>query len=538
MVMRQAFAGMIWCKQLYLLDVQRWLDGDPGQPPPPPGRSQGRNAGWRHVDAADVISMPDKWEYPWFATWDLAFHAIALAHVDPAIAKQQLLLVGREWYMHPNGQLPAYEWAFGDVNPPVHPIAALRVFQIDGERDYPFLQRVFHKLLMNFTWWVNRKDAEGNNLFEGGFLGLDNIGPFDRSQALPIPAVLEQSDGTAWMAVYCLGMLYMALVLAENDPTYDYVAIKFIEHFTYIGEAMNRLGLWDDEDGFYYDRLAWAGGGKPVRVRSIVGLLPLAAAAVVPAWLVQRVPELMDHLRRFLANRPGNASAMTVLDTIHGSRQGLLAIVSPDRLPRVLSRMLDEQEFLSPHGIRALSRYHRDRPYVMELGGQTFRVDYEPAESSTGMFGGNSNWRGPVWFPVNYLLIEALRRYDAALGPQFKVEHPTGSGRHLSLHDVAGDLSQRLVSIFLNDSQGQRPVFGGTERFQRDPAWHDRLLFHEYFHGDNGAGIGASHQTGWTGLVADLITDPPGRAAAAGIRAEPAAEVRAPAAASPRRRGS
>jgi hypothetical protein len=512
LVMRQAFAGMIWGQQVYLLDVERWLDGDPGQPPPPEGHDRRRNADWRHLNVADVISMPDKWEYPWFASWDLAFHAIALAHVDPSQAKRQLLLMCREWYMHPSGQLPAYEWEFGDVNPPVQPLAALRVYDIDGRRDHDFLERMFHKLLINFTWWVNRKDAEGNNLFEGGFLGLDNIGPFDRSRPLPRPLVLEQSDGTAWMAVYCLGMLYMALVLAEADEAYRDVAVKFLDHFTYVASAINRDGIWHEEDGFYYDRAAYPDGGEPVRVRSIVGLLPLVAVAPMPAWLVERVPDLVAHLRWFLANRPRNAPALTVLGTIE-RREALLAVVSPAQLERLLARMLDAEEFLSPYGIRALSRHHREHPFEMELAGQSFRVDYEPAESTTPLFGGNSNWRGPVWFPVNYLLVGALRRYDAALGPGFTVEHPTGSGRRRSLFDVAEDLSGRLVSIFLDDERRRRPVFGGIERFQRDPAWHDRLLFHEYFHGDCGAGLGASHQTGWTGLVADLIADRPRRRA-------------------------
>jgi hypothetical protein len=414
-VMRQAFAGMVWGKQAYLFDVERWLDGDAAQPPPPEGRALGRNAGWRHLNVADVISMPDKWEYPWFAAWDLAFHAIALAHIDPTFAKRQLLLMCREWYMHPSGQLPAYEWSFGDVNPPVHPLAALRVFDIDGRRDRDFLERVFHKLLINFTWWVNRKDAGGDNLFEGGFLGLDNIGPFDRSQPLPSPAVLEQADGTAWMAVYCLGMLYMALVLAEADRTYEDVAAKFLDHFTYIAGAINRRGIWNEQDGFYYDRVSYPGGGEPVRVRSIVGLMPLVAAAPMPAWLVERIPDLVAHLRWFLTNRPEHAPALTVLGTIE-RREALLAVVPPEQLPRLLGRMLDEGEFLSPHGIRALSRHHRDHPLELTLDGQPFRVDYQPAESTTALFGGNSNWRGPVWLPVNYLLIGALRRYDAALG--------------------------------------------------------------------------------------------------------------------------
>jgi hypothetical protein len=512
LVMRQAFAGLIWGKQTYLLDVQRWLDGDPTQPPPPDTRKQGRNAEWRHVNVADVISMPDKWEYPWFAAWDLAFHAVALAHIDPWFAKQQLLLMCREWYMHPNGQLPAYEWSFSDVNPPVHPFAALQVFDIDGRRDFEFLERIFHKLLINFTWWVNRKDSEGNNLFEGGFLGLDNIGPFDRSLGVPSPAVLEQSDGTAWMAVYCLSMLAMAVILAEHDQTYQDVATKFIEHFTYIASAMNRKGIWNGEDGFYYDQLSHLGdSATPVKVRSIVGLLPLGATVPVPNWVGQRMPEFIGHMEWFLANRPENAAAVTVMGTIRGKREGLLAVVPPEHLPRLLSRMLDESEFLSPYGIRAVSQYHRDHPFDMEIGGQHFHVDYEPAESTTRLYGGNSNWRGPIWFPVNFLLIRALERYDMALGHEFTVEYPTGSGRQASLFEVAEDLSNRLISIFLDD-EGRRPVFGGIEKFQRDPVWHDRLLFYEYFHGDNGAGLGASHQTGWTGLVGHLIADRPRRA--------------------------
>ncbi len=513
MVMRQAFAGMLWSKQLYHYDVERWLEGDPTQPPPPPERLSGRNAGWRHLSNNDVISMPDKWEYPWYAAWDLAFHTVALAHVDPQFAKDQLILLLREWYMHPNGQLPAYEWAFGDVNPPVHAWAAIRVFEIDGSNDYEFLERVLHKLLLNFTWWVNRKDSEGNNVFEGGFLGLDNIGPIDRSAPLPAGIHLEQSDGTAWMAMYCLNLWEMSLLLAHHDPTYEDLAVKFFEHFALIAQAMYDQGLWDEADGFYYDVLHLGGGERvPLRVRSMVGLLPLAATTTLGRATMERLPEFTRAFRWFLANRPKFADVVGHTNVLGQDEGRLFSIVDPDRLRRILAVMLDEDEFLSPHGMRALSRYHLEHPFELPLGDGVARVDYEPGESTSGLFGGNSNWRGPVWFPVNYLVIEALRVFHRYLGDGWRIEFPTGSGRELSLSQVADELAGRLVSLFLDDpASGRRPVFGPYEKFQRDPAWHGMIPFHEYFHGDTGQGLGASHQTGWTGLVADLIVRHMGR---------------------------
>jgi hypothetical protein len=505
LVMRQALAGMLWSKQYYRYDVARWLDGDPTQPPPPAERRDGRNSAWRHVDDSNVISMPDKWEYPWFAAWDLAFHCVALAHVDPEFAKEQLILLLREWYQHPNGQLPAYEWDFSDVNPPVHAWAALRVFEIDGSRDFDFLERVMHKLLLNFTWWVNRKDSTGNNVFEGGFLGLDNIGPIDRSQ-VPEGGLLEQSDGTAWMAFFCLDLLEMSFILAEHDRTYEDLAVKFFEHFALIAEAMNDKGLWDEEDGFYYDVLSLPGRPpEPLRVRSMVGLIPLCSATTLGRATMERLPAFAERFRWFLENRPQYDRVIGNVHTLGVDEGRLFSIVGPNRLRRILERMLDEEEFLSPHGLRALSRYHLDHPFSVAIDGTTATVDYEPAESTTPLFGGNSNWRGPVWFPANYLVIEALRRYARYFGDDFTVECPTGSGQKMSLCEVSDELSRRLVATFLDDGSGRRPVFGGVERFQSDPAWHDRLLFYEYFNGDDGAGLGASHQTGWTGLVADVV---------------------------------
>ncbi|MEP6753745.1 MAG: glucosidase, partial [Candidatus Dormiibacterota bacterium] len=451
-----------------------------------------------------VISMPDKWEYPWYAAWDLAFHCVTLARVDPEFAKAQLVLLCREWFMHPNGQLPAYEWAFGDVNPPVHAWAALRVFEIDGSRDHAFLERIFHKLLLNFTWWVNRKDSEGNNLFEGGFLGLDNIGPFDRSH-LPTEGHIEQSDGTAWMAMYCQNLLEVALVLAEYDKTYEDMATKFFEHFALIASAMNAKGLWNEEDGFYYDVFHYADGRmEPFRAHSLVGLVPLFAVSTIGPDTMARLTEFATRTKWFADHRPDlNAVIQHIHDPGHAGWR-MLSIVSPDRLRRILSRMLDPAEFLSDHGIRALSRYHLEHPCNMDLGGVMASMTYEPAESRTAVFGGNSNWRGPVWMPVNYLLVEVLRVYHRYLGADFKVEFPTGSGQMRDLSQVADDIAGRLIGIFL-DHEGRRPVFGGEARFQEDHAWHDLIPFHEYFNGDTGAGIGASHQTGWTGLVADLI---------------------------------
>ena len=516
LVMRQAFAGLLWSKQFYKYDVVHWLDGDPTQPKPPAAHRAGRNHDWRHLNAKDIISMPDTWEYPWFAAWDLAFHCIPLAVIDPQFAKDQLLLLGHEWYQHPNGQLPAYEWAFGDVNPPVQAWAALRVYQIEArvlekEGDFLFLEKMFHKLLMNFTWWVNRKDADGKNVFQGGFLGLDNIGLFDRSQPLPTGGYLEQSDGTSWMAMFCLNMLSIALELTRRDPSYEDMATKFFEHFIYIAHAMNTMGmedvdLFDQQDGFYYDVLHHPDGTNEfLRVRSMVGLIPLLAVDTMDEPQYAGLEDFQQRIEWFLANRP--ELCKNVADMCEAGHNGrrLLSIVSPDRLRTLLTRMLDETEFLSPHGLRAVSRFHLDHPVIMDVNGVEYRVDYEPAESATGLFGGNSNWRGPVWFPLNYLLIEALQKYDYYLGPSFTVPFPTGSGQSLTLAQVAAELSRRLTRTFLRGDDGRRPVYGGTEVFQTDPHWKDLLLYFEYFHGDNGAGIGASHQTGWTGLVAKLI---------------------------------
>jgi len=510
-VLRQAVAGMLWSKQFYHFDVEHWLEGDPDQPAPPPGRAAIRNGRWRHLNNADVIAMPDTWEYPWYASWDLAFHCIALAHLDPQFAKDQLVLLCREWFMHPNGQTPAYEWDFGDVNPPVLAYAASRVFEIDGRRDFEFLERILHKLAINFTWWVNREDPDGNNVFEGGFLGLDNIAPFDRSK-VPDGGRLAQSDATGWMAFYALSLLELSLTLAGHDDTYEDLATKFYEHFTYIATAMDDQGLWDDQDGFFYDVLTTAAGERiPVRVRSMVGLIPLFAVAVIEADVLDRLAGFRARMEWFEQHRPHFARVCAhSLDRGQGDRV-LLSILSPDRLARVLSRMLDEAEFLSPHGLRALSRWHAEHPFQIDVDGMTARVDYEPGESSTALFGGNSNWRGPVWFPVNHLVIGALERFDAFLGRGFTVEHPTGSGQQADLGAVAADLACRLVSLFLDGPDGRRPVHGTAERFHTDPAWHELIPFHEYFHGDTGAGLGASHQTGWTGLVIDLLLRPPGR---------------------------
>ncbi len=513
-VMRQAFAGLLWSKQFYHYYIRRWLQGDPAGPPPPTGRWHGRNHEWLHLYNEDVISMPDKWEYPWYAAWDLAFHMIPLALVDPDFAKAQLVLFLREWYMHPNGQIPAYEWAFGDVNPPVHAWAALRVYRIErrirGKGDREFLEKVFHKLLLNFTWWVNRKDAEGKNVFQGGFLGLDNIGVFDRSAPLPTGGHIEQSDGTSWMGMYCLNMLAIALELAKQDPAYEDVASKFFEHFVYIAHAMHDIGgeginLWDEADGFYYDVLHSDGDHYPLKVRSMVGLIPLFAVETLEPEVVDKLPGFKRRMQWFIDNHPEFREHVEMTTKPGVGLRRLLAIVSREQLPRVLRFMLDEAEFLSPHGVRAVSRFHKDHPYVLSLNGMEHRVDYEPAESSSGLFGGNSNWRGPIWFPVNYLLIESLQKFHYFYGDMLKVECPTGSGVPLDLWQVATQLSRRLTRIFLRDRDGRRPVYGGVEKFQCDPHWRDLVPFYEYFHGDNGAGIGASHQTGWTGLVAKLL---------------------------------
>ena len=457
--------------------------------------------------------MPDKWEYPWYAAWDLAFHCIPLATIDPDFAKQQLVLLLREWYMHPNGQLPAYEWAFSDVNPPVHAWAAWRVYKIDakrqGKKDRRFLERVFHKLLLNFTWWVNRKDAAGKNVFQGGFLGLDNIGVFDRSQPLPTGGYLEQSDGTSWMGMFCLNMLAIALELAEEDPAYEDVASKFFEHFVYICRAMNDRGgfeLWNEEDGFFYDVLHLPDNRPyPMKIRSMVGLIPLFAVETLESDIVDRLPGFKRRMQWFIENRPDFGNHVETQTTPEGTVRRFLSLVNRERLVSVLKYLLSENEFLSPHGVRALSRWHLEHPYSLHVEGIEYRVDYEPAESKTGVFGGNSNWRGPVWFPVNYLIIESLQKFHHYLGDAYKVEIPTGSGQTANLWDVAAELSRRLTHLFLKDQEGRRPVYGGTEKFQSDPHFRDYVLFHEYFHGDNGAGLGASHQTGWTGLVAKLI---------------------------------
>jgi len=509
-VMRQAFAGMLWSKQFYCYDVARWLDGDPTQPPPPPGRAAGRNGRWRGFDAFDIMSMPDKWEYPWFAAWDLGFHCVALAHVDPAFAKYQLILLCREWFQHPNGALPAYEWDFGDVNPPVQAWAALEVFAVDGGRDLDFLSRVFDKLLVNFTWWVNREDAFGNSLFEGGFLGLDNIGPLDRSH-LPVGGTLEQSDATGWMGFYAMAMASIAVVLHRSGqrPGIDLV-LKFLEHFAGIRDALEDQGLWDETDGLYYDRLLTpAGAAVPVKVRSMVGMIPLLAVGVVDESMLRVSLVVGKHFATLLDARgladPAKLAEAGLLRGPDGHRRLLLSVVDSGRLPRLLTRLFDESEFLSPHGLRALSAYHREHPYEIDVEGVRATIDYEPAESTTPMFGGNSNWRGPVWFPLNYLVVSMLERYHRFYGDDLTIEYPTGSGRQLTLDLVAADLWDRLISIFLPGPDGRRPCFGGVARLQDDPAWYDNLVFSEYFHGDNGAGLGASHQTGWTGLIADVI---------------------------------
>jgi hypothetical protein len=510
-VVRQAYAGLLWSQQFYHYDVKTWLEGDPTAPSPP-SRLSGRNCEWRHLYNRDVISMPDKWEYPWYAAWDLAFHMIPFARIDPAFAKEQLILLTREWYMHPNGQLPAYEFSLGDVNPPVHAWAAWRVYKIaagrDGERDRAFLERMFHKLLLNFTWWVNRKDAAGRNLFSGGFLGLDNIGLFDRSRPLANGAFLEQADGTAWVAFFCATMLAMALELARFDPVYEDMASKFFEHFVHIADAMNSFGgtgLWDEGDGFYYDRLHQDGSEVAVRVRSLVGLLPLIAVEVLDEELVDRLPAFRKRMRWFLDNRRDLAERVAL--GVGGGGRMLLALPTRERLVRVLTRMLDETEFLSPHGIRSLSKVHERDPYRFQLGGESLSVDYEPGESTTALFGGNSNWRGPIWLPPNYLLIEALERYHHFYGDELRVECPAGSGRGLTLAEVARELAARVAGIFLAGPDGRRPCHGDDLPFASDPHCQQLLLFHEYFHGDTGRGLGASHQTGWTALAVRFIED-------------------------------
>jgi hypothetical protein len=513
-VQRQAFAGMIWSKQFYRFDVRQWLAGDPAQPAPPPGRT--RNRGWRHLNNADIISMPDKWEYPWFASWDLAFHCLPLAMIDVELAKAQLVMLTREWFMHPSGQLPAYEWAFDDANPPVHAWATWRVFKMDKKQrgdagDLPFLEGVFHKLMLNFTWWVNRKDSEGHNIFQGGFLGLDNIGVFDRSAPLPTGGFINQADGTSWMAMYALNLMRIALELAQHNPIYEDVATKFFEHFLAIAEAMTTAaadgsGLWDDNDKFYYDVLALPDGRHmPLRVRSLVGLIPMCAVEVLEPDKLRSVPNFAARLEWTFARRPELASLVSRWPEPGLGERRLLSLLRGHRLKRLLARMLDPREFLSDYGIRSLSATHREQPYRLEIAGHTSVVAYDPGESTTGVFGGNSNWRGPIWFPINFLLIESLQKFHHYYGDDFEVECPTGSGRMMSLDAVANLLSARLASIFLRGADGRRPVFGKDDRLQRDPLFRDHIPFFEYFHGDTGRGVGASHQTGWTGLVAKLL---------------------------------
>ncbi|MGQ0794526.1 MAG: MGH1-like glycoside hydrolase domain-containing protein [Deltaproteobacteria bacterium] len=512
-IQRQAFAGMLWSKQFYHYIVEDWLEGDSPMPPPPQERKAGRNRDWQHLYNDDILSMPDKWEYPWFAAWDLAFHAIPLAMIDPDFAKNQLILLTREWYMHPNGQIPAYEWAFGDVNPPVHAWAAWRVYNIErkmyGRADRQFLERIFQKLLLNFTWWVNRKDAEDKNVFQGGFLGLDNIGVFDRSAKLPTGGHIEQADGTSWMAMYCLNMLAIAMELGKENRAYEDIASKFYEHFIYIADAMNKIGgegLWDDDEGFYYDALHLPDGSHQLmKVRSMVGLIPLFAVETLSEEALEKLPGFKKRLEWFIENREDLGRNVACMKTPGAGERRLLAIVDQNKLRRILEKMLDEQRFLSPCGVRSLSKFHKENPYTLRVNGDEYRVDYEPGESSTGLFGGNSNWRGPVWFPVNFLLIESLQKFHYYFGDGFKVECPTGSGVQMNLWEVAGEISRRLISVFHRDLSGNRAVYGEIREFQSNPHWRNLILFHEYFHGDSGAGAGASHQTGWTGLVAKLI---------------------------------
>ncbi|HEX8312970.1 MAG TPA: hypothetical protein VF614_16720 [Chthoniobacteraceae bacterium] len=508
-VLRQAYAGLLWSKQFYHYVVEQWRDGDSAMPAPPVGHKESRNGDWKHLFNSDVLSMPDKWEYPWYAAWDLAFHMIPFARVDPHFAKAQLQLLLREWYMHPNGQIPAYEWNFSDVNPPVHAWACWRVYKISaphGQRDSLFLECCFQKLLLNFTWWVNRKDFTGKHLFSGGFLGLDNIGLFDRSTTLPGGTILEQADGTAWMAFYCGTMLSMALELARTKPAYEDIASKFFEHFVEIVDAMNTLGgegLWNEEDGFYYDQLYADGHATPLRVRSLVGIIPLLAVEVLEQEVIKSLPGFRKRMRWFLQNRTDLARHVSYMERASkdGGELRLLAIPSRERLHRVLRYVLDEAEFLSPHGIRSLSRAYADKPYVAHIAGEDLRIAYEPAESGTSMFGGNSNWRGPVWMPINYLLIEALERYHRFYGDSFQVECPTGSGQMMNLQQVARELATRLTKLFLPNDAGERSCYHGTPRHAEDPHWRDLVHFHEYFQGDTGRGLGASHQTGWTALI-------------------------------------
>jgi len=515
-VQRQAFAGMLWNKQLYYYNVDEWLKGDPAQPPPPPERAKGRNHEWNHLKNSNIISMPDKWEYPWYAAWDLAFHCIVFALIDADFAKHQLILLTHDWYMHPNGQLPAYEWSFGDTNPPVHAWAAYRVYEIDkhqngGKGDIIFLETVFHKLLLNFTWWVNRKDAEGNNIFEGGFLGMDNIGVFDRNMRLPDGGRLEQADGTSWMATYSLNLMRMALELSMMNPVYQDMANKFFEHFLHIAAAMASLGtgtngLWDNEDEFFYDTLRLPGElSLRMKIRSMVGLIPLFAVEVIDDELLQSLPEFAKRLKWLLEKRPDLAALVSRWHEKGSEEKHLLSLLRGHRVKRMLYRMLDETEFLSDYGIRSVSKYHEQHPYEFKVDGTVLTIKYTPAESNVPLFGGNSNWRGPIWMPVNFMLIESLQRFHHYYGDDFKIEYPTNSGRYFTLNEISEELSKRLAKIFLRDSKGLRPVFGANEKMQHDPHFKDYILFHEYFDGDTGKGLGASHQTGWTGLVAKLL---------------------------------
>jgi hypothetical protein len=516
LVQRQAFAGMLWTKQFYYYDVEQWLEGDPGQPAPPLGRKSGRNSEWRHLNNADIISMPDKWEFPWYAAWDLAFHSIPFAIIDSSFAKEQLLLLTKEWYMHPSGKLPAYEWGFDDVNPPVHGWATWRVYKIDqknnnGKGDIAFLESVFHKLLLNFTWWVNRKDMQGNNIFQGGFLGLDNIGVFDRNAPLPANCFFEQADATSWMAMFSLNMMRISMELARYNSVYQDMATKFFEHFLYIAGAMaNRhdddSGLWDKEDQFFYDALKLDHGvSKKLRVRSMIGLIPLFAVEVLDHDLLEELPEFSSRLQWFLRNRPYLASLVSRWQDKNVVEKHLLSLLRGHRMKGILRRMLDETEFLSDYGIRSLSRHYKKNPFEIHLNGNTFAVEFTPGESTVDVFGGNSNWRGPVWMPLNYLIVESLQRFHYYYTDDFKVECPTGSGRYLTLNEIADEISKRLSNLFLRGENGRRPLFGENEKFQSDPHFSNYILFYEYFHGDTGRGAGASHQTGWTGLVAKLL---------------------------------
>jgi len=515
-VQRQAFAGMLWGKQFYYYDVDLWLKGDPAGPKPPEERLTGRNSDWKHLNNADIISMPDKWEYPWYASWDLAFHCLALALVDPEFAKEQLVLLTHDWYMHPNGEFPAYEWSFSDTNPPVHARSAIRVYEIDrdsngGKGDTAFLETMFHRLLINFTWWVNRKDAEGNNIFEGGFLGMDNISLFDRNEKLPGGAHLDQSDGTSWMAMYSLSLMRIALELGRFNPVYQDMATKFFEHFLYIAGAManmgeNNAGLWDETDEFFYDVIRLPDNEViKLKIRSMVGLIPLFAVEIIDDELLQSQPAFLQRMRWFLDNRPDLASLVSRWHEKGMEEKHLLSLLRGHRMKRILFRMLDETEFLSDYGVRALSKYHEAHPYEFNIGGKTLSVQYAPAESPIPLFVGNSNWRGPVWMPVNFMIISALQRFHDYYGDDFKVECPNNSGKYLSLKEVAAELTNRLSRLFLRDANGKRAIFGDNNKMQFDPNFNNYLIFYEYFHGDNGRGVGASHQTGWTGLIANLL---------------------------------